>query len=116
MSPRDIEAEARDKRERIHALLTAADELETVAKGRTTLFGIVFEKTLERHVEKWEKTSCWATLDDEMKREQGKVLRSRELLEYLRGAEDQARKLRAEAERLAGLLETAANDGRISRV
>jgi hypothetical protein len=113
---RDLEREAADKRLSVERLLASSRDLDLIAEWRTSPSGVIVERLLEQHVSTWATASCWLPLDDEAKREQGRVLRSRELLEYFRGAEEASKQQRAEAMRLTTLLEAAADQGRISRI
>ena len=113
---RSIEEEALSKREHVRALIEAAEELDVIASFFGTPAGNVLYRILERDVAAWQTGGSWGNLDDEAKREQGRALRSKQLLEYFNSAEEQARNFRTEAQRLTTLLEAAADQGRISRV
>ena len=89
---RDLDAEANAKREYVQRLLSSSTDLELIAEFRSTAAGIVLSRLLESQVENWKGGGAWGPMDDEAKREQGKALRSRELLEYLRSAEEEAQK------------------------
>lgn len=115
MRYRTLEEEAKAKREIAARLLASAADLEIIAAFRATAAGAVIELMLERHVENWKNGGAWGAFDDEAKREQGRALRSRELLEYFSSAEEEAKRQRAEAEKLIALVETAADHGRIPR-
>jgi len=113
---RDLNEQAKQLRAQVESHLLRAEECETAAVFWATLAGRLLHARLQRDVDTWKEVSCWATLDDETKREQGKALRSRELLEYFLGAEEASKAHRAEAERIAANLERAENDGRIPRI
>jgi hypothetical protein len=113
---RDVHEEAAAKKRAVTVLLSSSAELEVIAAFYASEAGKILESVLERHVTVWQEGGAWGSLDDEAKREQGSALRSRELLRYLRGAEETAKQQREEADRLVGLLETAADQGRIPRL
>jgi len=115
MRPRNLEEEAAAYRVRVQYHVEQAESDDVIALFWKSPAGSVVRELLHRQVETWESSGCWSFLDDETKREQGKALRSRELLEYFNGAEESAKVHREEAMRLSTLVENAANQGRISR-
>ena len=116
MSRLTLEQEAAQKRAQAKRLLDSSNDLLLVAEFLKSPAGALIEAGLEHDVATWERAQCWGSLDDEARVRQGRALHARDLLRYLRGAEEEAQRQRADAERLTALVEAAADQGRIPRV
>jgi hypothetical protein len=115
MSTRNLTEQADRARQQLEEHIAAADRDDRLIEILSFPAGAELQQRLEKDVETWEKIECWGPLDLEAVRSQGKALRSKELLEYFKGAEEKAKWHREEAMKLSRLLETAADQGRISR-
>jgi hypothetical protein len=109
------EQQAEATRAKIKDLMELARIADIVAAFVATAPGKLMTELLQKQVSAWESGRSWGPLDDDAKREQGKALRSKDLLGYFMGAKETAEKHRKEASDLAGVLERAAEAGRISR-
>jgi hypothetical protein len=103
-------------RRRYQVCIEAAKTADVMAEFAETAVGQQIVSMLEKQVSAWKDTRAWDVLDDDAKREQGKALRSRELLGYFSNAKETAQRHRDEAQKIADVLERAAERGRIQRV